>query len=130
MIGAVVKVVDSHLCGWCSIPGNSCSFLIVSLSKGLSLCFKCSDQHVKYPMPLGFPLTNSLLLDYHVKQYTIDLIILLLLSLCNTHTKYCPCECFMTSMIDIWLANNCHILAMWLSYNQCIIYYDCHMSSA
>ena len=25
-IGAVVKVVDSHLCGWGSIPGESCSF--------------------------------------------------------------------------------------------------------
>ena len=30
----------------------------------------CSDQHVKYRMPRGFPLTSSLLLDYHVKQYT------------------------------------------------------------
>ena len=25
-IGTVVKVVDSHLCGWGSIPGKSCSF--------------------------------------------------------------------------------------------------------
>ena len=48
---------------------KSYSFLIVSLSKGLSLCFMCSDQQVKYQMPCGFPLTNSLLLDYHVKQY-------------------------------------------------------------
>ena len=69
-IGAVIKVVYSHLCGWGSIPGKSCSFLIVTLSKGLSLCFMCSDQHVKYRMPRGFPLTSSLLLDYHVKQYT------------------------------------------------------------
>ena len=29
----------------------------------------CSDQHVKYRMPCGFPSTSSLLLDYHVKQY-------------------------------------------------------------
>ena len=29
-IGAVVKVVDSHLFGWGSIPGKICSFLIVS----------------------------------------------------------------------------------------------------
>ena len=64
----MVKVVDSHLCGWGSIPGKSCSFLIVSLSKSLSLCFMCSDQHVKYQMPRGFSLTSSLLLDYHVKQ--------------------------------------------------------------
>ena len=69
-IGAVVKVVDSHPCGWGSIPGKSCSFLIVSLSKSLSLCFMCSDQHVKYRMPRGFPSTSSLLLDYHGKQYT------------------------------------------------------------
>ena len=68
-IGAVVKVVDSHLCGCCSIPGKSCSFFIVSLSKDLSQCFMCSDQHVKYWMPRGFPSTSSLLLDYHVKQY-------------------------------------------------------------
>ena len=65
-IGAVVKVVDSHPCGWGSIPGKSCNFLIVSLSKGLSQCFMCSDQHVKYWMPRGFPLNSSLLLDYHV----------------------------------------------------------------
>ena len=68
-IGAVVKVVDSHLCGWGSIPGKSCSLLIVSVSMGLSLCFMCSDPHVKYWMPRGFPLTSSLLLDYHIKQY-------------------------------------------------------------
>ena len=46
-----------------------CSFLIVSLSRDLSLYFMCSDQHVKYRMPRGFPFTSSLLLDYHVKQY-------------------------------------------------------------
>ena len=51
------------------LPGKSCSFLIVSLSKSLSLCFMCSDLHVKYWMPHGFPLTSSLLLDYPVKQY-------------------------------------------------------------
>ena len=28
----------------------------------------CSDQHVKYQMSRGFPLTSSLLLDYQVKQ--------------------------------------------------------------
>ena len=68
--GAVVKVVDSQPYGWGSIPGKSCSFLIVSLSKSLSLCVMCSDQHVKYRIPRGFPLTSSLLLDYHVKQHT------------------------------------------------------------
>ena len=68
-IGAVVKVVDSHLCGWGSIPSKSCSFFIVSLNKGLSLCFMCSDQHVKYGMPFGCPLTSCLILDYHVKQH-------------------------------------------------------------
>ena len=32
----------------------------------------CSDQHVKYRMPCcGFPFASSLLLDYHVKQYTL-----------------------------------------------------------
>ena len=46
---------------------KSCSFLIVSLSKSLSLCFMCSDQHVKHWIAGGFPLTSSLLLDYHVK---------------------------------------------------------------
>ena len=68
-IGAVVKVVDFHLCGWGSIPGKSCSFLTVSLSKRLSLCFMCSDQHVKQWMHRAFPFTSSLLLDYHIKQY-------------------------------------------------------------
>ena len=99
-IGAAVKVVDSHPCGWGSIPGKSCSFLIVSSSKVISLCimcsdqhvkywiphgfwglqfsyskdlslyFMCSDQHIKYWIPCGLPLTSSLLLSYHVKQYT------------------------------------------------------------
>ena len=36
----------------------------------LSLYFMCSGQHVKYWMPRGFPLTSSLLLDYHLKQHT------------------------------------------------------------
>ena len=27
-IGAVVKVVDSHLCGWSSIPSKGCSLLV------------------------------------------------------------------------------------------------------
>ena len=62
-ISAVVKVVGSHLCEWGSIPGKSCSFFIVSLSKGLSLCFMCSDEHVKYWMPRWLSLTSSLLLD-------------------------------------------------------------------
>ena len=53
VIGAVVKVVDSHLCGWDSVSGKSCSFLIVSLSNGLSLYYMCSDQHVKYLMVCG-----------------------------------------------------------------------------
>ena len=52
-----------------TFPGKNCSFFIVSLSKGLSLCFTCSAQHVKYRMPRGFPVTSSLLLDCHVKQY-------------------------------------------------------------
>ena len=65
-----VKGVDSHLCRWSSIPSKSCSFLKVSLSKSLSLCFMCSDRHAKYRMPCGFTLTSSLLLDFHVKQYT------------------------------------------------------------
>ena len=65
----MVKVVDSHLYGWGSKPGKSCSFLIVSSSKGLSQYFMCSDQHVKYWMPREFPSTSSLLLDYHVKHY-------------------------------------------------------------
>ena len=30
----------------------------------------CSNQHIKYQMPRGFSLTISLLLDYHIKQYT------------------------------------------------------------
>ena len=64
-ISAVVKAVDSHLCAWGSIPGKSCSFLIVSLNKSLSLRFMCSDQHVKYQMPRGVPLPSSLLLDFH-----------------------------------------------------------------
>ena len=35
----------------------------VSLCKGLSLCFMCSDQHVNYWMSRGFPLTSSFVMD-------------------------------------------------------------------
>ena len=62
-IGAVVKVVDSHPCGWDSIPATAAVFLIVSLNKELM----CSDKHVKYWIPREFPLTSSLLLDYRVE---------------------------------------------------------------
>ena len=34
-IGAVVKVVDSHLCGSGSIPGKSCSFFYSLLKQEL-----------------------------------------------------------------------------------------------
>ena len=52
------------------IYGKSCRFLIVSLSKDLSLDFMCSDQHVKYWMLHGFSFNSSLLLHYRVEQYT------------------------------------------------------------
>ena len=67
-VGAVVKVVDSHHCGRGSISGKSCSFLSL-LKQRAYHCASCSAQHVKYRMPRGFPLTSSVLLDYHVKQY-------------------------------------------------------------
>ena len=51
-IGAVVKAMDSQLCGRSAIPDKSCSFLTVL---GLSLRFMCSDQYVKYWMPRGIP---------------------------------------------------------------------------
>ena len=56
-ISAVVKVTGSYLCGWGSISGKNCSFLIVSLNKDLSLCFV---QHVQYRMPRGFPMTSQI----------------------------------------------------------------------
>ena len=59
-LGAVVKVVDGV-----RFPAKTAVFFIFSLSKGLSLYFLCSDQHVKHWMPRGFPLTSSLLLDYN-----------------------------------------------------------------
>ena len=52
-----------HLCRRGSIPDKSCSFLIVSLSKDLSLCFSVFWSACKTP------LTSSLLLHYRVEQY-------------------------------------------------------------
>ena len=66
-IGVAVKVVDSTLCEWGSIPGKAVVFL--QYYKGSSLCFICPDQHVKYRMYSGVSLTSSLLLNYYVKQY-------------------------------------------------------------
>ena len=55
-IGSVVKVVDSHLCGWGLIPGKSCSFFIVSLSKG----FMCSDHKLNLITKLNQELITAL----------------------------------------------------------------------
>ena len=46
-------------------PAKAAVSLIVSLSKSLSLCFMCSDQHVNYLMLHGFPLTSILLMNKH-----------------------------------------------------------------
>ena len=43
----------------------------LQFSHSLSLCFMCSDQHVKYRMSRRFSLTSSLLLNYHVNQYIL-----------------------------------------------------------
>ena len=51
-------------------PQQNLQFFVAFLNKGLSLRFMCSDQHLKYWMPRGFPLTSSSLMDYHVEQYT------------------------------------------------------------
>ena len=51
----MVKVEDFYLCRWGSISGKSCSFLEVSSSKSLSLCFMCSVQHVNTGYLVGFP---------------------------------------------------------------------------
>ena len=55
---AYFYTIVSHL-----ISGKATVFPVISLY------FMCSDQHVKYWIPLGFSLASSLLLDYHVKQY-------------------------------------------------------------
>ena len=79
-----------------SIPGTCCSFLI-SLTTHDSLhsrYFMCSDQHVKYQMPCGFPLPSSLLLDYHAKQYahiflhSVSLRLLLIIFLWHRSTRF------------------------------------------
>ena len=61
-IGAAAKVID-HSKSICMlstlIPVDGvqflpkASFLIVSIGMSLSLCFMCSDQHIKYRMPCG-----------------------------------------------------------------------------
>ena len=51
-------------------PAKSCSFLIVSLSKSLSLRFMCSNQHVKYWMSRGFPLTSTYTPPTHARAHT------------------------------------------------------------
>ena len=68
-IGAVVKVVNSHHSHGVKFLAKAAVFYSLLKQELISLCFMCSDQHVKYRMPRGFPLTSSLLLDYHVKQY-------------------------------------------------------------
>ena len=46
-IGAVVKVVDSHLCGWGSILGKCCYFLSLLEQELITVLHVCSDQHAK-----------------------------------------------------------------------------------
>ena len=52
-IGAVVKVVDSHLYGWGSIPGKSCSFFIVSRAYHCASCVLISVKNTG--CLVGFP---------------------------------------------------------------------------
>ena len=79
------KVVDSHLCGWGSIPCKKLQFYHSLLKQGLSLRFMYSDQHVKYRMLRGFPLTSSLLLDYHVKTIDTHAVSRAVIALVNYH---------------------------------------------
>ena len=51
---------------------KGCNFLVVPLNGGLSLRFMCFDQHVKNLMPCGFPMTGSLLLDYHIHIWQLN----------------------------------------------------------
>ena len=82
----MAKVVDSHLCAWGSIRGKRVSFLIVSSnSTKLITVLMCSDQHVKYRMLRGFPLTSSLLLDYHVKTIDTHAVSRAVIALVNYH---------------------------------------------
>ena len=91
-ISAVVKFADSCPCGWGSIPGKSCSFFIVFLSKGLSLCLLCSDQHVKYLM--GF---LWLAVCYWITTHIIN--------------KYCDCKnCNKNERLGWWAGYfRCHL---------------------
>ena len=66
-IGAGVNIAKSYLCKWDLVPDKWCSFLIVSISKGLSMCFMCFDQHVKYWTLCKLFFASILLLDYHVR---------------------------------------------------------------
>ena len=49
-IGAVVKVVDSHLCGWSSIPSKSCSFFQVTCMGVNMLDSWCVDEIFLLPL--------------------------------------------------------------------------------
>ena len=51
-------------------PTEAAVFFRVFLSKGFSLRFMCSDQHVKFRMPLGFSLTSSLLNNTYTHLFT------------------------------------------------------------
>ena len=68
-IGAVVKVVDSHLCGCGSIPSKSCSFSHSLLKQGLITVLHVLRSACEIPHASWIFLTSSLLLDYGVKQY-------------------------------------------------------------
>ena len=101
-IGALV--LDSHLCGWGSIPGKIYSVLIVSLSKSLSLYLMCSDQHVKYQMPHGFPLTTSLLLHTHRNS--------------SRKSSYWFCYCISRRSQNLdWFILSCGTTLLW-----CLVY--------
>ena len=40
-VGVMVKVTDSHPCGWGSIPGKSCCFFIVYMYAEANHCASC-----------------------------------------------------------------------------------------
>ena len=77
-IGAVVKAVDFHLCGWSSIPGISCSFLI-GVCVIVDMFIKSFCYHYIVKKPKGYIYNHwtscRILICYQIKITSLLLLL-------------------------------------------------------
>ena len=85
------------------IPANGVAvFFIVSLTKSLSLCFKCFDQYVKYRMPCGLPSTSRVTYKY-CSPLVLSLYVIAIVTMTMTNSLSIPTTLSLRLSLLGWL---------------------------